>query len=1009
MRADTNKIIEELCRDAETSRVNELALSTPLTVVVQIGLVSLLRSWGITPTAVTSHSSGEIASAYTAGALTLRAATAISFARGQLAGSADPTVVVRKGGMVAVGLGAEDAQKYISRVTSGQVMVACLNSPSSITASGDVPAVEELERLLKEDNIFARRLKIDAAYHSHHMQFLAAPYLAWLQKLVTEKGHLDEGIIYSSPTTGKRETSGKKISSPDHWVTSLTHPVQFVEAFRSMCFEDSSSATSSVDVVIEIGPHAALSGPVQEIISLPDFKGTKISYYPSLVRKSSAVDTIQALACDLIRSGYPLNMDAINFPFGREGVSVLHDLPRYPWNHSIRHWSEPRINKSHRNRAEAPHDLLGSLVLGTNMITPSWRHLVRIADLPWLRDHVVQSQILYPGAGYICMAIEAAYQTAKGIDKRVLGYQMRDINFLQALVVPDTTEGVEVQITFSPCSEKAIYAKGWTAFQVYSVTTDNQWIEHCKGLIKADVVAGDDKAQWTPPLTAVTQIAGQEEAADYRKHVDPRDVYQSMRSVGICHGPIFQNMKTTKARSNKSVTAFSIADTAATLPSFYQHEHVIDPTTLDSLFQAAYAGYIAMPGIGAKMSTPLVPRSIKRLYVAQNISHEVGHKFKAYCDMNKATQQAFDADIAVMDDEESSTQVPVLKIDSFVTQSLGSVLSQQVNTYDNEKLATVRWAPDLSFISSEYLKKQLCSTIEPSEADIIMDLKRLCAHYINKALATLSAADLSQLESHHQKFYDWMKLQAELASENKLARNSCEWINDSEQEQANLAEKASAASVNGEMVCRLGPHIPAILRREVTPLELMLEGKLLHRYYVEALKWDRSSQQVGDIVKHFAHKNPRAKILEIGGGTGGTTTYVLKALGDDKSGVGPLAASYDFTDISSGFFEAAQEKFEDWESLVRYKKLDIEDDPGKQGFETGTYDLIIACQVLHATKNMDRTMANVRRLLKPGGNLVIMETTQDQQDLLLAFGLLPGWWLSIFITPHTSRRLIAND
>ena len=144
------------------------------------------------------------------------------------------------------------------------------------------------------------------------------------------------------------------------------------------------------------------------------------------------------------------------------------------------------------------------------------------------------------------------------------------------------------------------------------------------------------------------------------------------------------------------------------------------------------------------------------------------------------------------------------------------------------------------------------------------------------------------------------------------------------------------------------------------------------------------------MVKYLAHKNPRAKILEIGGGTGGTTEYALNALGIED----PLAGSYDFTDISSGFFEAAQEKFQAWKNIMRYKKLDIEQDPAKQGFERGTYDLIVACQVLHATKSMDNTMTNVRNLLKPGGKLLIMETTKDQEDMGLVFGLLPGWWLS---------------
>jgi acyl transferase domain-containing protein/2-polyprenyl-3-methyl-5-hydroxy-6-metoxy-1,4-benzoquinol methylase len=979
--------------DAATTRVNEIALATPLAVTIQIGLVRLLESWGVTPTAVTSHSSGEIAAAYAAGALTLKTAMAISFARGQLAGR--KIEGMRKGGMIAVGLGAEDARKYCSRVTSGQVMVACLNSPSSTTVSGDVSAVEELEVLLKSDNVFARRLKIDAAYHSHHMQALATPYLAWLETLFKGDGHMDENVIFSSPTTGKRETSGKMISSPQHWVTSLVQPVQFVESFKNMCFEDSTSTTSSVDVVIEIGAHAALSGPIQEIAALPDFKGCKITYFPTLVRKSSAVDTMQALACDLIKSGHPLNMNSVNFPFGRHGVQVLTDLPRYPWNHQIRHWSEPRINKAHRHRIEGPHHLLGSLVLGTNMITPSWRHIVRLSDLPWLRDHVVLSNILYPGAGYICMAIEAAHQAAQTENKRILGYQLRDIDIQQGLVIPDTTEGVEVQLTLRPCSDKAIFAKGWKEFQVFSVSGENKWTEHCKGLIQVDVTAADDnQARWSGSASATSQLAGQGEAADYRKCIDPKDVYASMRSVGICHGPIFQNMKNIRASSRQSVVDISVADTAATMPYHHQHEHVIDPTTLDSLFQAAYAAYFALPEIGGKLSYSLVPRSIGKLYVAANIGRDAGHSFNAYCDTNRATPQGFDTDIVVV--SANGTKESVMKIDNFVTTSAGSLLSQQTNAYEIEKLATLKWAPDLSFTDSKYLKQQLSSPLDPVEAETMMDLRHVTTHFINDTLAALKPADVAQLEWHHKKFYVWMKLQSALASLNELGPDSAEWINDSAEVKAALAEKVKSASVNGEMVCHLGPRIMSMLRREVTPLELMLEGKLLHKYYLEAMKWDRSSRKVGEMVKHFAHKNPRAKILEIGAGTGGTTTHVLNALGTDDSGVGPLATSYDFTDISSGFFEAAQEKFKDWESLLRYKKLDIEQDPTKQGFENGSYDLIIACQVLHATKNMEHTMTNVRKLLKPGGKLVLFETTKDPQDLLLVFGLLPGWWLSIF-------------
>jgi ubiquinone/menaquinone biosynthesis C-methylase UbiE len=108
-------------------------------------------------------------------------------------------------------------------------------------------------------------------------------------------------------------------------------------------------------------------------------------------------------------------------------------------------------------------------------------------------------------------------------------------------------------------------------------------------------------------------------------------------------------------------------------------------------------------------------------------------------------------------------------------------------------------------------------------------------------------------------------------------------------------------------------------------------------------------------------KEPGAKVFEIGGGTGGATTGILQAFAaraDD--GPGSLLGHYDFTDISSGFFQAAKEKFAAWEGMISYTKLDIETDPVQQGFTTGSYDLLTAAQVLHATRNLKRTLTNVR-------------------------------------------------
>lgn len=971
---------EELSRDAENSNVNKLDYSTPVCVAVQIALVELLKSWGIIPTAVCSHSSGEIAAAYAAGALDLSSAMAIAFARGGLASEGNRQFA-RKGGMMAVGLGREEGEKYLPMVTKGQVVVACENSPTSITLSGDVEGLMELEQVMKEENIFARRLKVDAAWHSHHMEAVADAYYASMDKKVKPaKEKLD--MIFSSPCTGKRMDKVSEIGSPGHWVRSLTGCVKFVDAFRSMVFADRNATEPTVDMVIEVGPHAALSGPIQDILAMPEFKDVKIPYGSCLIRKKSAVDTMQDLVGDLIRKGYPVNLKAVNFPFGMEGVKVLTDLPAYPWNHSTKHWIEPRFNRALRQRSEAPHDLLGSMVLGCDPNAPTWRHIVRLSDLPWVRDHCVQGNMIYPAAGYIAMAVEGIqrFSSRQSADKKIAGYQLRDVDILNALVVPETSEGIEMQLSLRPGSERDLSTKGWTEFVVQSVTLDNKWTDHCKGLISVQFGAA--------PKHAVNQPT---QESHYRSRINPNDIWSGMRSGGINHGPIFRNMKSIRCRSKQSVTTFTVADTKSVMPKQHEMAHVIHPTTLDSVFQAAYT---AAPGAGGKNQTPKVPRSISKLWISHDISKTAGHDFKAYANLDHADDQTTKTALRVVDSD-AETVEPVISIDGFVCQSIGAAPTSPDEAWEADKFTTTSWAPDVTFLKDAFLKKQLGSQITPEEAEILMDLRKACMFYIYDALRELTPEDMKKLEWYHKKFYIWMRLQADLARANELGPDSSKWANATLNEKATLLEKVRASSTNGEMVYRLGPQIVPILRGEITALEVMLEQNLLSRYYLEGLKWGRANAKLGEMVRHYCHKNPHAKMIEIGGGTGGATAHVLNAIGGSgEDGLTPRALSYDFTDVSSGFFESAKQKFEPWKDLMRFKKLNIELDPSSQGFEEGTYDVVIACQVLHATKSMDNTMRNVRKLLKPGGKLFLMETTQDQMDVQFVFGFLSGWWLS---------------
>jgi acyl transferase domain-containing protein len=155
---------DEITKDPEHSDINRALYSQPICTAVQIALVDLLASFGVKPASVTGHSSGEIAASYTAGALSLEDAMHVAYFRG-VASTNLAKKGIYKGSMMAVGLSKEETLPFLASLTRGKAVVACSNSPSSVTVSGDEEAIDELHSILDGEKIFARKLvgKISAA------------------------------------------------------------------------------------------------------------------------------------------------------------------------------------------------------------------------------------------------------------------------------------------------------------------------------------------------------------------------------------------------------------------------------------------------------------------------------------------------------------------------------------------------------------------------------------------------------------------------------------------------------------------------------------------------------------------------------------------------------------------------------------------------------------------------------------------------------------------------------
>ncbi|KAI0474774.1 reducing type I polyketide synthase [Xylaria cf. heliscus] len=973
-------IIEELGRNEESSKVNGVRFSMPLSCAIQLALVRLLSDWGIRPAAVTGHSTGEVAAAFAAGAISLEEAITVTYFRGKINAEA----VERKtsgGAMIAVGLGPNEVSPYLREVKHGLVNIACFNSPRSVTLSGDIDAINELEETFGSENIFARKLKVQAAFHSHHMLPLQKEYLAALTK------HMNTGIRafardvkFSSPVNGGIFDDADELG-PEHWIINMVEPVRFIDSFRNMVTtETDNTPRQDIDIVVEIGPHSALAGPIRQCLSEPSLKSLGITYVTCLERGKDAVQTAQSLAATLLQKGCAVNMAHINFPLGDSNCHTISNLPSYPWNHSTRYWSEPRVSREHRFRKHQFHDLLGLRLPGTSDLAPIWRLNLRAENVPWVRDHVVHSEIVYPAAGFICMAIEAARQLNESDTKVIHGYRLRDIDISKALIIPENNQGADVQLFLEPVKQSSLI-QDWRQFRIYSSTQSGEpWAENARGLIAVEYseVLGYSSLKSTSALNISDD--------DYPRKMSPRELFESLHTVGIAHGPLFQNLDDIRITGGKSLTLLTVSDAASSMPYGYQQPHVIHPTTLDSVFQAVYP--VLSPEtrqiVGAS-----VPRSIRSLHVSSRVSSEPGSALKAYSHLLHHNLQGFSAAAAVVP-ADGTTDTPVIEIEDMRFQSLGRAADGRGQTRDDLFIIN-DWVRSLSLNDLTPFRDSLKLETSAEEVAIGRDLTRVTYNFVHEALSQLTEHDIENLEWYHKRFYDYMLMLEQQAATNQLAPTSERWSKTSDGVKHMLIDKVEKSSVNGEMSIRIGKNLLPILRKEVAPLELMLDDQLLYKYYQHFLHFTGCTSQAAKVVRAISDENPEIRILEIGAGTGGATIPVLNALSTDD---GQYFEHYDFTDISAGFFQAARERLSYWGEMVTFSTLDIEKDVEEQGFKPGSYDVIIAAQVLHATKNMVHTMGNVRKLLKDNGKLVLVETTRDAPDMHLVFGTLPGWWLS---------------
>jgi acyl transferase domain-containing protein/NAD(P)-dependent dehydrogenase (short-subunit alcohol dehydrogenase family) len=933
--------------------------------LLQLALVRLLKSWGITPAAVTGHSSGEISAAYAAGALTFREALAVAYIRGKLTWDFVSSGKAR-GGMTAVAASREKVMEYFQTAKTGtSVAVACVNSPESVTISGKVDCLKNIEKLATADGVMFRRLKVPAAYHSSEMDYLTDDYATWL-KPHFETSHPRNFIAnFSSPVTGGLVSDPATIHDPRHWVKNMVQPVLFGDCLPAMIMGNESpnakSTSPSVDVILEIGPHGALQGPIRQILDGMKLQSLKPNVGTCLKRGEDAVQKMQETASMLYCRGCQVDLKKVNFPLEQASPEVVVDLPVYQWNHAAKFWDAPQVTTEYNQREFPPHDLLGTRVEGLNPEQAVWRNMLRISNLPWLQHHIVQSEILYPAAGMMSMVVEALRQLDITENKTSKGYVLSDIDLINAVIIPNTQDAVEIQLVVRDSSSGPDGSKD---FVFYSRQHGGNWTRNCQGKVSTAAESPEPMPQKKCGLLPV----------------GISHFYDFVERTGPTLGPTFRNVMELAGGNGGSEAVIRIHDTAAMMPATHQSDCVVHPTTLDACFHPAWA---ALPEAIAHKLGLSVPRTIRNLFVNSNMPSAPGSELGLTTSIENASHDEFTVSISVLDLKDPN-RVPVIKIDGLKLVSIAP--NPGTSPEDELMLLHTVWQPSLNYMSQGDLQKRITEAPSASEVLVFAELQKATVNVIHDILEQITPELEESLHWYHKKYVTWMR-------EQDQALYAAYKVQD-ERAKFELYSRVTPSCVNGRMLDLVAKNLLKFLRKEADPLEVMAQDGFLSEYYANMIKLTRCLNHVEKYMTLFAHQNPGARILEIGAGTGSCTEPALKGLSQDNTEAPLMVEKYVFTDVSAGFFEAAGKRFAPYASQMQFQKLDIEREPSSQGFVEGEYDLIISCNCLHATSSLKKTMDNVRKLLKPGGKLLLVETTTPHVDQSLTFGLFSGWWLS---------------
>ncbi|KAH9870202.1 hypothetical protein J1614_007125 [Plenodomus biglobosus] len=890
-------------------------------------------------------------------ALTRESAWKIAYFRGVIAEKLVAETASSPTTMMSVGLGEQDVLPYL---TGTGLSVACINSPSNVTLSGEISAVKSLREALEEKEIFAKTLAVKIAYHSKVMAAGASEYRHLIGdiKPQTEPGPgMHHSVAFYSSVSGEKIVS-KTLGKPDYWVQNLVSPVQFNRAVVALV-SGSERGKQSIHFLVELGPQAALRRPVKDSLD-PVLEKQRWRYTSLLNRSSEDARSILEAVGQLWSCGAGVNLGAVNQASlrMRRGPQPLTDLPSYPFLRAREYWEESRLSRKYAFRPE-PMDSRSC-----SKFSPTWCDFEKLTALK------LNGSPLYPGAGMLVMAIEAVRQLAGPNEHRISGYRLRNVRFLRAITVNKSERGSEARIQMRPRKQAANNTNiTWYDWCIYTTAAD-EWIECAYGSVMAefDPNMNPEQAEASSArrLRLVQDLRRQydEDAAKCSLGVYHTQLYQNMAKFsGFDYGPYFQQLRNISYdRSGHASATLALRGYSEHMSYANEDPCVIHPTTLDAI---CHLQMVALSKGGWEPIPTMMFSHLKDLWVSQKL-----FTAKADAQLRVATHETMRSfreaeckTVVLLDD----SLEPVLVAEGQRGTAITSFPRSSVKDSDDSASRmsySISYQPDLSLLSMWETQDYLMSTFNdpryrPPPKENVDRGDAISLHFVEGVLKQLDIDGPQHYKDHFERYVAWMRRVA--ASRHKWTLESRGLGHMDIQEILRTADNEPTQ----RLAKKVGEHLYQILKGEANALQIIFEGGLAD----------------GNERQGVCAVSSTTDAFDFQGFLVGLTTLCR-------------FSEYAYTDISPGFFEKAKQRFANVASHMRFQKLDLESDPCSQGFAEASYDVIVAGNVLHATTDLIQTLQYVRKLLRPGGKLIMGETTNlDNVRDGLVFGLLPGWWL----------------